>query len=264
MAALEVITGYVTAPSTTETILTMASGNSATIRASSPNAGIYLIDTWAKSQTAGIWKIRSPRSHDNVQGLRFRTTVAEPRSLFHYAMSYKLYAQDTLLLSLSGSATSGDIEQASCQIYYEDLPGANGRFITPEAMNARLCNTMSCEVAITGGSAGGYSGAVLLNSSFDLMKGNTDYALLGYDINLVGCTLRIYGQDTGNLGIGMPATAKTKETTSTYFIDLSKQLGRGLIPVINSSNKSNTYVDIACDENGGAYVANLIFAELTQ
>jgi hypothetical protein len=73
-AAMELLTGIVTAPSTTQTALTMNVGNSLTIRNARSRARSSLLTAWADVQVRGILRIKSPKLHDNVQGIRSART----------------------------------------------------------------------------------------------------------------------------------------------------------------------------------------------
>mgnify|MGYP001585452747 CR=1 FL=1 len=136
MPALEILGGYVTAPSTTLTALTMGSGNSLTIRNAPFETDIRLIQAWAMNQTAGILRIRSPRLHDNVQGIRTRVPATTPRELLPRGHRQKLITQDDLIVEQSGSATTGDIEMAFLLIHYAELPGIMARMVA-QAERAR-------------------------------------------------------------------------------------------------------------------------------
>ena len=105
--ALELLTGFVTAPSTTLTALTMGSGNSLTIR-NAPSGMTRLLSAWTDSQGIGQLQIKSPRMHDNVQGITIGTQISEAQPLTPWGMPQQVYPQDTLSALLSGSATAGD------------------------------------------------------------------------------------------------------------------------------------------------------------
>jgi hypothetical protein len=259
---LEIISGRVVAAGATETVLTMSGNDSATIRNFDTSKKAYILNTWTLSQGAGIWKIRSPRMHDNVQGLRFRTQVALPYPLMHPNYPQAVLPQDNLLLSLSGSAVAGDFDLAAMLIYYEDISGSNGRFMKASDVKPKIRNLMSVEVTTSGGAGGGYTGAAALNSSFDLFKANTDYALLG-EVHTVNCgAVTLYGPDTGNLRIGCPGLLVLKPFTSHWYLDISEDTGLPTIPIINSANKAGTFAEVLSDENSLAPVTNFIFAEL--
>jgi len=268
-AALEVLTGFVTAASTTQTALTMATGNSLTIRNAAPDSPVRLLTAWVDAQVRGILRIRSPKMHDNVQGIRVGTNASEVQPLLPLELNQRLYPQDNLTVDLSGSATAGDIETACMLIYYPDLPGQAGRFLTADQLKGRVKNIVSVENSLATGTAGGYSGEEAINADFDLLKANVDYALLGYLLSPVAgqtdgecAVVRWRGADTGNLGVGGPGTDTDKWLTERWFVYIAERTGLPLIPIFNMSNKAGILVDAAQDENGLDVIVNSIFAEL--
>ena len=262
-AAMELLTGFVTAPSTTQTALTMATGNTLTVRNCPFEKMVKLLTFWADNQGAGIFRVRSPKMHDNVQGIRSRITVANTAPRMPRGPAQRLYAQDTLTADLSGSATAGDIETAAMLLWYEDLPGAAARLITPADVLARGVQDVTVENALATGTAGGYSGEAALNATFDLLKANTDYALVGYNVDAECACVRWRGTDSGNLGIGGPGAVALHELTAAWFWDLAMKLNLPLIPVFNSANKAGILVDAAQDENGTDVNVNSFFVELS-
>lgn len=268
-AALEVLTGFVTAPSTTQTALTMASGNSLTVRAAAVDSPVKLLTAWVDAQVRGLLRIKSPKVHDNVQGIRFGTNATEVQPLFDPMYAQRLYPQDTLTVDLSGSATAGDIETAGLLLYYPDLPGQAGRFARPEDIKSKIRNIVTVENSLATGTAGGYSGEEAINADFDLLKSNTDYALLGYLLSPVAgqtdgecAVVRWRGADTGNLGVGGPGSDTDKHLTRNWFVHLSERTGLPLIPIFNMANRAGILIDVAQDENGLDVLVHSIFAEL--
>src|SRR5581483_9238120 len=108
------------APGTTLTALTMASGDSLSIRNTPIGADVRLINAWANNTGAGVFRIRSPRLHDNVQGIRLRVAATDPAPLMPVGGYQTLVPQDTLIAELSGSAVAGKIEQGQLLIWYRD------------------------------------------------------------------------------------------------------------------------------------------------
>lgn len=261
--ALEVISGLVTAPGATLTNLTMASGNSATVRNTSSTSLIALISHWAATQAEGISIIKSPKLHDNVQGIRNTIISGDVRPRWVPGLWQKLYPQDNLTLQLSGSSTSGQIEQAQSLIYYNNLDGVNARFITGATLLQRTVNVWTTEIAVTPGSAGGWSGQVAINSLFDNFKANTDYALVGYTVDVLCAAVQFLGPDFGNLGLGGPGLAADVTKTNRWFYDLSMALNIPLIPVFNSANKNGTLVAIAQNQAGAAVNVTAYLHELS-
>ena len=141
--ALELLTGFVTAPDTTQTALTMAAGNTLTVRNAAIDSPVRLLTAWVDVQLRGIIRIRSPKMHDNVQGIRLDTIASEVQPLIPPACAQRLYPQDTLTVDLSGSATAGDIETACLLLYYPNLEGQAARLITPADVARRMVNLMT-------------------------------------------------------------------------------------------------------------------------
>lgn len=272
--ALEILTGFATAPDTTITALTMATGDSLTIRDAVPqppeNFAAYLLQVWADVQLLDpILRIRSPRMHDNTQGIRIRPELVNPKPLLPWTpYPQKLYPQDTLTVEISGSSTSSDIESVSMLVYYPDLPGADGRFFSPADVLPRVKNILTVENTITEGTSGSYTGSEALNAEFDLLKSNTDYALLGYtffetgDLNV--CSVAWDAPDWANLRIGGPGIGEGmgQLLTKDWFIRLSRAFNLPLIPVFASGNIGNVNVSVATDENGKTPIVTSILGEL--
>lgn len=260
--ALELIGGFVTAPSTTLTAVTMMAGNTLQVRNSAPDKPVALIGAWARNQGAGVLRIRSPSLHDNVQGMRFGAVVNKPRQLVAIPAKQSLKPQDLLTVELSGSATAGDIEQAFLLTYYDDLPGIEGRFLTAEEFYGLNCVLTTIENTLALGTGGGWSGEEALNAEYSLLRANTDYALLGYQVSVNCGAVRWRGTDFGNLGVGGPGDAENAQLTNRWFVDLATATGLALIPIINSANLSSVLIDGATDENGTDVIVWSILAQL--
>lgn len=260
--ALQVITGFVTQPSTTFTALTMASGDSLTIKNCALNAPVYLLNVWSDQQVAGNVRVRSPKLHDNVQGIRLYSVASEVRPLLPYGMRQLLEPQDVLIVEQTGSNTSGDIESTCLLVWYADLPGQDARLVKWSEISNRIRRYVTIENTLSLGTAGGYSGEEAINAEFDLLKANTDYALLGYDVSAECVMVGWRGPDTGNLRVGGPGNELEKELTRGWFKDLSVWYDLPTIPIFNSSNKGATLIDGAQDENGTDTTVTHIYAEL--
>lgn len=265
MPALELLTGQATAPSTTFTSLTMAVGNSLTVRNTDLNTRAFLVCMWAFNNAAGSFRVRSPRLHDNQQGIRVAVSATTPFPRYpRWGFTQKLIPQDSLIAEITGSATAGKIELGCLLVYYDQLPGINAKFIDSATLTRRGVNMMGQFVSITAGAAGGYSGQVAVNSGagLDQWKANTDYALVGYAVDTSCAALRIQGSDVGNLGVGGPGLAANPDLTSYWFGWLSNYFGVAMIPVFNAANKFSILVDCAQNDGGAAVNATFFFVEL--
>jgi hypothetical protein len=260
--ALEVISGRVTAPGAAFTAWTMAAGNSLTVRNANIDTRIQLLQIWADNQAAGVLRVRSAKLHDNVQGIRLDVTISEVQPLLAWGAPQRLISQDVLVAEQTGSAVAGDIENGAMLIYYPDLPGNDARLATWEEIARRGQNIVTVENTITTGAGGGYTGEEALNAEFDLLKANTDYALLGYLVDTECCVVRWRGADSANLGVGGPGHEALRHKTANWFKDLAMDYGLPLIPVFNSANRSGILVDAVQDENAAAVTLTSIFAEL--
>lgn len=262
--AMEILTGFETAGSTL-TALTMATGNTLTIRSAPVNSDVFLMAMWAQTQAVGAFRVRSPRLHDNQQGIRVVVPSGSPISRYpRYGFKQKLIPQDTLTAELVGSSSSGKIETGCLLVYYTDLPGIAARFITPEQLAAWGLNMMGQEVDIALGATGGYSGQVAVNSlsGADNWKANTDYALMGYEVDTDCACVRIQGADSGNLGLGGPGSSASPETTGQWFVWLSDYYHVPAIPVFNAANKLSILVDGAQNDGGADTKITFFFVEL--
>lgn len=262
--AVEILSGSASAPGATLTALTMAAGDSLTIR-NFVNGNARLITAWPTGQTTlGAFQIRSPRMHDNVRGIQFPNPVTPINvPLFSPALQ-TVVAQDQLIVSISGSAGAGDLMLASLLIQYDDLPGIEGNFISPDELKSKMVDLITIDNTITTTTGPNYTGAVAINATNDLMKANTPYALLGYALT-VGCGCVTWrGSDTGNLRVGGPGRIAFLQETRDWFVKLSQLSSLPLIPVFNSANKANTFVEAQQDENAAATVVTSFFAQLQE
>lgn len=255
--ALEMISGAATAPGATITALTMAAGDSLSIRNAAIGTDIRLLNLWAFNNAAGVFRVRSPRLHDNVQGIRLRAVATDPTPLLAPGQYQTLIPQDTLIAEISGSATAGQIEQGQLLIWYRDLPGVAARLANWTDVLQAAVNELTVEVALTAGVTGGYSGASAFNKTFDLLQANTDYALIGGTVDAACAAITVKGPDTGNLHVGIPGPTVGRWLGARWFKWHAQELGIPCIPVINSANKAGTTVEVVQNQGGAA--VNAVF-----
>jgi len=241
---------------------TIFTGDSFQIKNTKGGAPAYLVQAWSDHQVAGIVRVRSPKFHDNVDGLRWRAQIGVLDPQLPWGAPQLLYAQDTLTGELSGSAVAGDIESVLLSIYYPDLDGSNARLQTWDFVKSKMKNLVGQRIAMTIGSTAGYNGARAINADTDLLKANTDYALLGGTTDVETAAITIRGADTSNFRIAFPGENSLVHHTNYWFKRLSQGTGFPLIPIINSANKGGTQVEVVGDENGGTANVTLWLAEL--
>lgn len=262
--ALEVISGFATNPGATLTTVTMSTGQSPVIRGTDTSKGTWLLSTWAFCATAGEFRITSARLHDQAQGIRNRVTaaLAAPLTPGHTngGFAQRLYAQDNLTIQVSGGGA--ELDNVSLLIGYDDLAGVAGRFIDHPTLKKNGINMVTAEVTVTAVATGNFGGAVAINSSFDNLIANTDYAIVGGMTDTRGNAIGITGVDLGNLRVGFPAEPSLRDETQNWFQQLSVAFNAPYIPVINSANKSATTIDVNTNGAGGTYIINLELVQL--
>lgn len=261
MKAMQLVTGFVTAPSTTFTALTMASGDLLAVKAMD-GGHAYILAFWSDQQTAGNVRIRSAQQHDNVQGIRAFSIASEVAPLDPLGANIMLTEFDTLIVDMTGSATSGDIETFSSVWYYENAKGFAQRLVTWDQIKSQIIDYMYVENTLALGTAGGYSGEETIIAEFDQWKTQYDYALIGYQTSVECACIGWRGPDTSNLRVGGPGNELRKEMTGEWFKLLSQATGLPTIPVIYGQNKGSILIDGAQDENGTDALVTSIFARI--
>lgn len=265
---MEVVSGGVTAPGAAFTPWTVVPGNSLSVRSAPLDSKVWLIDAWAFSQVAGVMRVRSPRLHDNVQGIRMRVPAANADSLYPNigddGFNQFLIPQDTLIVEQTGTAVGGQIETGNLLLYYENLPGISARLIDNPTLNKAGINIMGQEVTIVTGTTVAYTGqaSITANGTVDNFKANTDYALLGAMVDTRVSSVRIQGVDVGNLGIGIPGEPTQRHVYQNFFQRLANASGKATIPVFNSANRTGILVDVLGNQAAITTVITFFFVEL--
>jgi hypothetical protein len=237
-----------------------ASGDSLAVRNFAVTDQAFLELITRMGTTAGFAQVRSPLFHDNVRGIR--VTPAESPSVFGLPgrISQPLQPQDNLIVELSGGAAETDV--AALHAYYTNLPGAAARLHSWGEVQSHAVNIKPVSVAVTSSATIGAWSDTLITTSENLLKANTDYALVGYMSNTSLAVVGIKGSDTGNLRICGPGTTQEFPVTD-YFGYMADRTGRPWIPVINAANVNNTFVSVAAATASVAAVVELIFLQLT-
>lgn len=261
--ALELVTVQATAPGAAFVAMTANTGDSTVIRNTAKK--VNLLAAWQARQVAGFTRIVSPLLHDNVRGIQLGGAVVGgvgPEITMLAAPLQQLYSQDVLSFSATGSAVAGQIEQSSILVRYDDLPGIDGQFIGYDELLKRAANRTAVRVTPGVVATGQYGAAVAINSLDDSFKANTDYAILGISGHGASQCIGIKSPDWGNLRIGVPGSITQAFMTSDWFTKLTLGTGTKCIPVFNSSNKLQTFVDFAGNQAVAAQTVTIQLVEL--
>lgn len=260
---LDLITGFSTAPGAGPTAVTMAAGDSLTVRNAQAAKDIRLLNMWGQNQVAGFMRIRSANFSDNVQGIRGQLTVTNPSPRMPMGWSEPLVTLDNLIIENGGSAVGGQIESVAALVYYDSMPNMGAGWLDEAGYRAKAVKTVTVRTIHAPGAGGGYTGQVAINSTDDNAKNGKNYAVLGYHVSAVCCSIAIRGVDTGNLRQAGPGLVLLPDITSNWFLRLSRVYQRACIPVINWANKAGTFVDIVQDQAAAAVTVQWYLAELS-
>lgn len=224
--------------------LAVVTGSTLTIKHTPNGRPVHLVDGWYTTDSGGDsqFRFRSPRLHDNVDNFRTFVDVGQPTRFWPLGCMQSLIPQDTL--TIEGNVTTSGRITASLQIYYEDLPGAEARLVNWSDLRGRVKNIISLRQDVAAPTAGAYSVEQAITADQNLLKANTDYAILGVTADAELHQVSFRGPDTGNLRIGVPYAPGSAMESANYFKHLNMVLGAPTIPVINSANRDATLVDV--------------------
>ena len=262
---LDTLSFVAIAPST-GAAMTAVTGDPANIRNAAPGSMVRLLGAWTYSQLLGITQITWPSGHDLVRGFRYRNLATQVTNKVPRGCLSSFRGQDPLNVTQVGSATSGDVEICQMLFWYEDLPGVDAHLLDMPSLNMRGRNILTIEDSITtAGNGVGYSGARALNAGSDLLKANTEYAIIGAQVGAACGGLTVRGVDFGGLRISFPGDPNIDPSAAANFYpDLSEAYGFPCIPVFNSANRAGTFVEAVGNENNVAVPFNLFLVELDQ
>lgn len=241
------------------TELAAGTGDSLTLANFPSESPAYLEDVW--TQVAGgvaSVRIRSPRLHDNAQGIRLVSSL-DNNLLLPEGVNQILYPGDTLTVEGAGSEAEKALVVAYL-VYYTNLPGVEAQLANWAEVQPRIRNIAGVQVSGVKSGKRDWGAGKALTASFNTLKSDAEYAILGYETSVAKAAVRFIGPDTGNLGIGGPAPLDPK-VTSSYFVNLSMNTGRPYIPIISSNNAGATLVSMAATTEAEANVT-AILAEL--
>lgn len=242
--------------------MTAFAGDPSQIRNSPDGVPIRLLGQWNKSQATGFTQIVYPSGNDTTRNLRFENVANQPGNMFPRGMFAAQKAQDQLTLTQAGSAVAGDVEISHLLIHYDDLPGIDQKLIGLDELGGRQVRPLTIQGTLTATVAGAWSGATALSAFTQFLRGNTDYAWVGYKLSAVCGAIAMSGPSTGNLRVGGPGLTSPDVETVNWFNQLAEWFGMPLIPTFNSANASGTFLSISQDENLTAVVFSLFLLEL--
>lgn len=258
---LRTVTGFATNAGAGTSVATVSPGTSGTFAVDAFDTGkAYLESVWAKGPTTDWVRFRSPRMHDNNQGLRLFLGTSLQANLVPWGSNIQLYSSDVPTVEIDATAASSAV--IALTYGYDDLGAPGATLANWSEIQPRIVDVSAVEVDVTSGAIGAYGAAATINSSFDNFKADGDYALLGYTVSAATACIAINGADTSNFDIGFPGDPDPRETRD-YFIRMANGCGRPSIPVIKANNRGGTTLKTVDAAAATAVKVTLEFARLS-
>lgn len=260
---LDTIGYWNTAPGAGGAAAAAAAGDSLTIRNARQGTKVLLLDALSCNQAAGFQQVICPNGNDTTRDKRWVVPATQPRAYWGANVAERLQPQDMIAATIAGSAVAGDIEQGALVVWYEDLPGISAHLIDSAELKSRFVRLVTVAQTIAAGAGGGWTGAAAINATTDLLRANRDYAVLGIVTRILCSAVGLRSPDWGNLRVCVPGNPTDQEHTQGWFWRMSDRFNLPLIPVFNSANRGNTFLDCMQDENAVAVIMSVILAELS-
>lgn len=257
--AVDTISTFVANPGAAGAAVTVATGDSLTVRNFASTDFAKLTRIIRVGATEGFVQVLSPLLHDDVRGVRFQTAESPSILVFPMDVGQPLEPSDTLAVTVSGGTAETD--QAVLQVYYSNVLGTAARLhmwgdISGNIKNIKILDTV-CNAS---GTQGQWTDTVITTTE-DLLHVNSDYAVLGTICDQSLAAIGIKGQETGNLRVCTVGTTTTDDT-SDAFIKESQRLGVPYIPVISPLNKGSIFASVVNDGSHASVHVQLVLAEL--
>ncbi len=160
---LRTVTGFATSGAAALTVATLSPGTSGTFAVDAFSSGkAYLESVWARGATTDFVRYRSPRMHDNNQGLRMFLGTTLPSNLLAWGSNVQLYSSDVPTVEIDSTAASSAV--IALTYGYDDL-GSNGQNLAGwSEVQGRILDVSYAEVDVTAGAIGTYGAAAAINS----------------------------------------------------------------------------------------------------
>lgn len=241
--------------------VTVAAGDSLTVRSFAAGSSAYLDDIIIKGGQTVTARLTSPSLHDTTRGITVLSAQAPTLETIGPNAAQLLKSQDVLVLQANSGAANSSI--VALLAYYSDLGASDARLHSWGDVAGLINQIKPVEIDVAASATIGAWNDTLITTTENLLRANTDYAVLGYIVDVACAVVAVKGQDTGNLRVSGPGSVLSF-VTNTYFIDKSNASGRPYIPVINAANVNNTFVSVADNAASTAVKVQLQLAELAQ
>lgn len=257
-AALDTLLGEVT-NQTSLTALTMASGDSLSVRSYADTSEARLLAVVAQGATTPQVRIISPRLHDNVDGLTFQAVDTPSVYMLPPEIGQRLYSVDTLVVqATSGAANSSAVALLN---YYKNIQGIDADLRSWADIKPHIINMKIMEVAVTSSATIGAWTDTVITTTENQLKADYVYAVLGFMGSAALAVVGLKGPCTGNLRACAPGAGTTTLLTD-YFIWMGERHGIPMIPCFKSNDRANTYISCAASTASASANVGVVLAQL--
>jgi hypothetical protein len=259
--AIDTVGFFATNPGAAGIAATLATGDSSTVRNFGQQDNALLLGMFRQGATSGFVRARSPLLHDFVRGIMFTPSETPAAVLVPRRLNQRFKPQDVLTIEIGGGAA--EVDAGALSIYYTNLPGASARLHMWSDLANLIKNVKPVEIDFNTAATAGQWQDTVLTTTENLLHANTDYACIGYLVDVAVDVFGLRGIDTSNLRICGPGALRS-EVTTDWFAKLSDDTGLATIPVINSANVGGLFASCQAVATGAAIKGQLILAELAQ
>src|SRR5581483_5793312 len=180
MPAIDTVLGQVT-NQTGLTAITVATGDSLAVRSFAPPAMAFLEDFTIKGGQAVTARITSPYLHDTTRGITMLTAQAPNLYGLPKYVAQQLSPQDVLAVQINSGAANSSV--IALHTYYTDLGASSARLSDWGTVKPLVGDIKPVEIDVTASATIGQWNDLALTTTENLLRANTDYAVLGYTVD---------------------------------------------------------------------------------
>lgn len=259
--AIQTVAGVAVNPGATFTAVTVNTGDSFNPANFALTDQGFLHQLIRGAATAGAARLISPRLADAVRPIELHTDIVQSRLLLPRRTGQPVYPADVITAQLTGGTAETDVLAAT--YYYSNLPGIAARLHMWADLAGLVRNIKTIQVAVTNSATIGAWTDTVLTTTENLIKADSDYAVLGYTTDTALTAIGIKGPDTGNFRI-CDTGSDFSDDTAEVFINNSERHGLPWIPVFAANNRAATFVSTIVNTASTTANISLICAELSQ
>lgn len=235
-------------PGATYTAVTMATGDSATVRQFTTGTVTQLVHLTRQGATSGAVRVRSAVMHDPVYGLTYLTAETPTHIEVPEEIGQNMQSGDNLTIEMTGG--TAETEVGTLTHWYQDVLGLAATLYNWQDISGRIEHLHTVEVDITIGGTAGVWTDTLINATQDTFKADRKYAILGFQTDTALAAIAVKGSETGNVRIGGSGTTESI-VTHNWFVNVNKRYQRPTIPVMSANNKGSFFVSIVGTPTSG-------------